>query len=279
MHSGGARKCAQRPQPAQSEFVWGPAAGWFVRSPIKALFCRRRRRASGAFEGLSALKPVFDSPYACAVRQLGPRERKERQSIPRGHVKRWQPVCVALRRARRGAGCRAPPLCPGRGADAATARRARRASAARARRVRPGPRKAERRQARALRRRERGAARGARGRRRARVRRSGAPRRGLAAAACRGGPLRRAGAHAGRDHRADGLLPRRGLRAAARAGGASLRAELPRAQPGRRNHAGKGACQGRPAAPAQRRGFWRRSRRVPALRRCAALRCARSAVR
>ena len=86
MHSGGARKCAQRPQPAQSEFVWGPAAGWFVRSPIKALFCRRRRRASGAFEGLSALKPVFDSPYACAVRQLGPRERKERQSIPRGRA-------------------------------------------------------------------------------------------------------------------------------------------------------------------------------------------------
>ena len=43
----------------------------------KALFCRRRRRASGAFEGLPALKPVFDSPYACAVRQLGPHGRKE----------------------------------------------------------------------------------------------------------------------------------------------------------------------------------------------------------
>ena len=44
----------------------------------KALFCRRRRRASGAFEGLPALKPVFDSPYACAVPQLGPQGRKER---------------------------------------------------------------------------------------------------------------------------------------------------------------------------------------------------------
>ena len=65
----------------------------------KALFCRRRRRASGAFEGLPALKPVFDRPYACTVRQLGPQGRKERkragnlfrkwlrrrgQSIPRG---------------------------------------------------------------------------------------------------------------------------------------------------------------------------------------------------
>ena len=45
----------------------------------KALFCRRRRRAPGAFEGLPALKPVFDSPYACAVPQLGPQKRNERK--------------------------------------------------------------------------------------------------------------------------------------------------------------------------------------------------------
>ena len=38
----------------------------------KALFCRRRRRAPGAFEGLPALKPVFDSPYAALCASLVP---------------------------------------------------------------------------------------------------------------------------------------------------------------------------------------------------------------
>ena len=50
-----------------------------VRYVRKALFCCHRRRESGAFEGLPALKPVFDRPYACTVRQLGPQGRNERK--------------------------------------------------------------------------------------------------------------------------------------------------------------------------------------------------------
>ena len=78
MHSGGVQLFGQRSQPAQSVFFW--SRDWlYVRQTAKALFCRRRRRASGAFEGHPALKPVFDSPYACTVPQLGPQGRKERK--------------------------------------------------------------------------------------------------------------------------------------------------------------------------------------------------------
>ena len=103
MHSGGVQLFGQRSQPAQSDF-FGARASLACRlgcTFAKALFCRRRRRASGAFEGLPALKPVFDHPYACTVRQLGPQGRKERKragnlfrkwlrlrghSIPRGRT-------------------------------------------------------------------------------------------------------------------------------------------------------------------------------------------------
>ena len=82
-HSGGAQEFGQRSQPRAERF-WGGTITPFLFVPpsctfAKALFCRRRRRASGAFEGLPALKPVFDSPYACAVPQLGPQKRNERK--------------------------------------------------------------------------------------------------------------------------------------------------------------------------------------------------------
>ena len=75
MHSGGAQKCAQRSQPAQSVFLGHGLGCTFA----KALYCCHRRRASGAFQGLPALKPVFDRPYACTVPQLGPQGRNERK--------------------------------------------------------------------------------------------------------------------------------------------------------------------------------------------------------
>ena len=75
MRSGGAQQFGQRLQPAQSVFFGHGLGCTFA----KALFCRRRRRAPGAFEGPATLKPVFDRPHACTARQLGPQERKERK--------------------------------------------------------------------------------------------------------------------------------------------------------------------------------------------------------
>ena len=111
MHSGGAQECAQRSEPAQSELLWatGPSFCTFAKAKAKALFCCHRRRASGAFEGPPALKPVFDGPYACTVRQLGPRERRERKRagnlFPKWLRRRGQsmPPCVTSHVANRGA--------------------------------------------------------------------------------------------------------------------------------------------------------------------------------
>ena len=77
MQSGGVQEWRKRSQPAHSCTFHG--LGWRLVTSVRALFCRRRRRASGAFEGLPALKPVFYSPYACAVRKLGPQKRNERK--------------------------------------------------------------------------------------------------------------------------------------------------------------------------------------------------------
>ena len=121
MQSGGAQECAQRSQPAQSELLvataHGPTAGICTFAKAKALICCHRRRASGAFEGPPALKPVFDGPYACTVRQLGPRERRERkragnlfpkwlrrrgQSIPRDFARCKQRGARAPREPKKG---------------------------------------------------------------------------------------------------------------------------------------------------------------------------------
>ena len=105
-----------------------------VRSPVKALFCRRRRRASGAFEGLPALKPVFDSPYACTVRQVGPQECKERNFA----LSDCQNVRISVsQRGARGMASSAPSSS--RGAAATLRPEQRRQRSLRARRCRRRP--------------------------------------------------------------------------------------------------------------------------------------------
>ena len=100
----------------------------------KALFCRRRRRASGAFEGPPALKPVFDSPYACTVRQVGPQECKERNFA----LSDCQNVRISVsQRGARGMASSAPSSS--RGAAATLRPEQRRQRSLRARRCRRRP--------------------------------------------------------------------------------------------------------------------------------------------
>ena len=76
----------------------GTPQGLVVRSP-KAFFCRRQRRAWGAVEGHPALTPVFDRPYACTVRQLGPQERDIGPVGPTSHVRHSRisgPMCLRV---------------------------------------------------------------------------------------------------------------------------------------------------------------------------------------
>ena len=90
VQSGGVQQCGKRPQPAQRELHLS-VRGWFLvvpgRQPPWTSSCRRRRRARrGLSRGAAARKHVFYSPHACTVRQLGPKERKERKRKRAGNL-------------------------------------------------------------------------------------------------------------------------------------------------------------------------------------------------